>query len=228
MCSDSNKIMRINSNKNNYIGYVSIKRIMKNIKEILFIQKRIKQFIQKNYERNKIIINKPKANINIDFVFISYISKKYIVNEIPKLIQLQNQIRKYIYQKKAKEIYYNPKNIKSIIKSNINKEYIITKEKKKAKENIDKINQIQKYYKKRYKYLKNNILNIPSKMKIKTDIYSKTQNNINFENNFKTKNYYKVEKENIILRSFIKQNKKPVCRKGFYCDKIRIIKNYLE
>ena len=227
MCSDSNKIMRINSNKNNYMGYVSIKRIKKNIKEILFIQKRIKHFIQKKSERNKIIINKPKTNNN-NFVFNLYISKKYIVNEIPKLIQLQNQIRKYIYQKKAKEIYYNPKNIKFIIKSNINKEYIITKEKKKTKENIDRINKIQNYYKKRFKYLKNNILNIPSKMKNKSNIYSETHNNINFENNFKTKDYYKAENENIILRSFIKQNKKPVCLKGFYCDKKRIIKNYFE
>jgi hypothetical protein len=30
------------------------------------------------------------------------------------------------------------------------------------------------------------------------------------------------------LRSFIKQNKKPACLKGFYCDKKRIIKNYFE
>ena len=130
----------------------------------------------------------------------SYVSKKHIINNETKVIKLQNKIRKFIHYKKAKEEYYNSKNIKFIDKNYINKTFIITKEKKKIKENIDQIKQIQKYYKKRIIYLKNNILNLSPQKKNQNNINSKIPNNINNKNINEIKNNYKIIKENIILR----------------------------
>ena len=227
---DSSEIIKINSNKNN-ICFISIKRIKKNNKQILLIQKRLKLFFKKYLEGNNIIKNKPKSisfmsNNSFNNIFnSSYISKKYIINNVSKIIQLQNQIRKYIYYKKAKEEYYNPKNIKFINKYYINKTFIITKEKKKQKEKIDKLKLIQKYYKNRFIYLKNNILNLSPQKKSQININSKIPNNINNKNINGIKEHYKIIKGNINLNSLLKQNKKPICLKGFYYDKIRVNNN---
>ena len=192
----------------------------------------MKLFFKKNLKENNIIRNMPRTmsfmpinniyTINNNYLLTSFISKKYIINNEPKVFRLQNQIRKYIYYKKAKEEYFNPRNTKLIIKNCINKAFMITKEQKTQKENIDKIEQIQKYFKKRFKYLKNNILKLPQQKKNQTHIYSRIQNNNNNKNINKITNHYEIKEENIILSSLMKQNKKPICLKGFFCDKVRI------
>ena len=170
---------------------------------------------------------------------ISYISKNIIINEIKKVILLQKAIKKYIYLKKAKEEYYNPKNISMIKKNNINKVFIITKKQKKNKENIDKIITIQNIYKKRFKYLKENIINDKSlnssvlgqsKFKnknnennqIKNSIFSLKSVNINKNES------YKMKKRKTLMSSLIKRNKKPICTNGFFYDKVRINQNTYE
>ena len=250
---DSQSIIKINSNKKNYPAFISIKRIRKNLKDILLIQKAMKSTFEKIQKEKDIIRNKPRSfdfehtnqinkskrldslknNNNHNYKMISYITKNIIINEIKKVIMLQKTIKKYIHLKKAKEEYYNQKNISIIQKNNINKIFIITKKQKRNKENIDKIKTIQNIYKKRFKYLKDNIVNDKSlnsnllkksNFKIKNKQNNKNNNsiislksiNINGHEN------YQKKRRKTLMSSLIKRNKKPIFTDGFFCDKIRI------
>jgi phosphoribosylformylglycinamidine (FGAM) synthase PurS component len=72
---------------------------------------------------------------------------------------LQRKIKAYLCLKKAINNYYNNSNCPYINKVNINKMFYITKEKSNENECLEKVKKIQKLYKKRYLYMKNNIIN---------------------------------------------------------------------
>ena len=315
---DSRNLIRVNSSKNISISYISIKRMKKNYRDILLIQKNIKLFLQKVKSQNNIIKNKPKSydynriknqqfylnknckysidnrikdrnilnnknnlkrkdfkskifessfnrnnklnnkknyiysinnnNLNpnndiINYIYGSYISKYYIVNVTKKIIQIQTNFRKYIYQKKIKEEKYNIKNIPYIRKNNINKYFLISKVNINRQENLEKIIKIENEYKKRFKYFKNNILTLPYSKNCKNAQNKNKENanksisvlstnnfkSINKKNDLQNKNnnkleyYYKGKNEKeILMSSLINKNKKPIIIEGFFYSKIRI------
>ena len=291
--NDYRNIIKIKSNIRNYIAFISIKRIRKNNKEILLIQKTMKIFLTKIRKRNDIIRNKPKSidfeiinkrnlilqqnhiknvqnttlknnifkkhlytnsdvvklknkslksdkksinrinyfeplkNIkNYNYNIISYISKKYIIIYISKVIQLQNRVRKYIYYKKAKNDYYSLVGINQIIKSNINRNSLISKISIKKKENIEKIELIQKYYKERLKFIKEKILKTPKKF---LDLKASNESYLNFLSKIRIKSFsvqsnIKIKIANSSFQGYLK----PISINGFYYEKIIIDLNSYE
>ena len=118
--------------------------------------------LEKNNNSNKRYDISPveefnKHNINYNLAY--YISKLNIKNVTDKLILLQRKIKTYLYLKKAQDNYYNNNNCPYINKVYINKMFYITKEKSNEKECLEKLKKIQTLYKKRYSYMKNNIIN---------------------------------------------------------------------
>ena len=117
---------------------------------LLVVEDLIKINISSSRELNK-------HNINYNLAY--YITKLNIINVIDKLILLQRKIKAYLCLKKAINNYYNNSNCPYINKVNINKMFYITKEKSNENECLEKVKKIQKLYKKRYLYMKNNIIN---------------------------------------------------------------------
>jgi len=115
----------------------------------------------REFNKNNINISSSREfNLhNINYNLAYYISKINIINVNDKLILLQRKIKTYLYLKKAKVNYYNNNNCLYIKKVHINKMFYITKENSNQKECLEKLKEIQLFYKKRFSYMKNNIIN---------------------------------------------------------------------
>ena len=133
---------------------------------------------------------------NINYNLVSLITKKRKLNVTKKLILLQRTIKSFLFIKKAKLDYYSSKNCLFINKININKIFYITKKHTNENEYIQKIIYFQKYYKKRFHYLKNNII----KFTISTDreeeylrLPEKIISNFTANGNNKYNNVYNID-----------------------------------
>ena len=132
----------INNKKNNRKNYSFNKKNN--------INKKNNNYYKDNRISNNNIINSNEGIINN----ICYISKEYKINVNNKIILLQRKIYSYLFIKNLRYKRYT----KSIIKKGFNCNFFITKKYTNEKYCIDQVKKIQKYYKKQYEYMKNNII----------------------------------------------------------------------
>ena len=170
-----------------------------------------------SYNKNFNILKSKDFNKNqINYNLVTCITKKRIINVNKKLILLERKIKSFLFVKKTKNDYYNNKNCLFINKININRVFYVSKNQTNEKDCIEKIVKIQKYYKSRFKYFKNNIIKftistdreeelIKFQQKIKRNINLFGNNNI-FNNSSKYNNNLEGQKQNDIDISKNKNN----------------------